>query len=164
MKKIKLFYFALLMTTWIILTCSLNPYQLLLGAASCLIVALFTHGLIPESANMFINFKAIPVLGWYAALLVADMVKTNVIIAGRLLKLQPSSEHESMTFQSSMDNPLAVTMLANTLSLIYDSAVVTMGARSGELLVQYAVMPNRDGGSLIRERINKYQALLGKLS
>jgi len=164
MKKTKLFYFILLMLTWIILTCSFNPYQLLLGAATCVIVTLLTHGLISDSTNVFISMRAVPVVLWYMVLLAIDIVKTNVIIAGRLLLPHPVSETKTMVFQSSLSNPLTVTLLSNTLSLIYDTAVVTVSVRTGELLVQYVVQPDRDAEELIRKRTAKYQVLLGKLS
>lgn len=164
MKKTRLLYGALLMLTWIILTWSLNPYQLLLGAASCLIVALFTYGLIPESARLFMTPLAAPVLFWYVVLLSSDMLKTNVFIAGRLLRPEPDTAPGLVTFQLSMDNPLAVAILANTLSLIHDTAVVSLGSRPGELLVSCTSAPNADGSALIAQRIDKYQKLLGKLS
>ena len=153
MNKIKLYYFSVLMFVWIILTWSVNPYQLLLGATACMLVTLFTSGLIPASIQPFTKPAAILILLRYACLLAADMLKTNIIIAGRLLR-QPASTETTMTFQSTLTNPLALTLLANAISLIYDTAVVTMAARTGTLLIHCTATEIR-GESPVRLRIEK---------
>lgn len=164
MNRERFAYVLVLLTIWVILSWSLNPFQLLLGAFVCTVVAVLTRGLVNDTVRPFLTARAAGMMVWYTLLLIADMVVTGLEIVRRLC--HPRADHEATTavLRTSLKNPLALTILANTISLLHDTAVVDVVPSRGELLVQYDVrIVGRDDGAVL-SRYAAYQSILEKLS
>lgn len=155
-------YFFLLFGIWIILIWSLNPFQLLMGAFLCAVVLVLTRSLVAVTVRPFLTARAAGLLLRYSMKLIADVAVTGCDIIQRMC--HPRADHASATvvLRTAFKNPLAMTILANTISLLYDTAVVDVVPARGELLIRYDVSP---GGceEKVLSRYASYQALLEKL-
>lgn len=157
-------YFLMLLGIWAVLCWSLNPFELLLGAFVCVVVVLLTRGLVNDSVRPFLTARAAGMMLWYTLILIADMAVTGLEIVRRLCHPRADRESKTSVLRTSLKNPLALTILANTISLLHDTAVVDVVPSRGELLVQCDVLPGgRDDGAVL-SRYARYQTILEKLS
>lgn len=164
MKRAQIAYGILLCTLWVVLTGSLMPSQLLLGACVAGIVYMCTFRLIPEDAVPYVAFRAGPVLAWYTAVVIAELSATACMLFIRVLRPQPQTAEATAIIALSTDNKIHALLVANALTLTGDTAVIATGAGRAELIVTYE--PGKDGAGehRLKARVRAYESILGRLT
>lgn len=153
---------------WLLISGSLQVKFLIMGAVSCLIIAwvctpLFMIDNISHTKKYFLLGIPLHRLIGYAIWVVKEMILANVDVIKATWKKNLPIEPELLHFYVSMDNPVALSLLANSITLtpgtitlnvsrdnIYEIHALTPGAaegiRSGSMAIKVAKLFGVEAG------------------
>lgn len=120
-----------LLILWLLMVNSLSPGHILLGLALGLAIPYMTREFWPEQAKLR---RPVPLIRYFLVLL-ADILRSNLIVALRILgpthRLQPGF----FTFPLELDDDFAITLLASTISLTPGTVSTHYDAENRTLLI-----------------------------
>jgi multicomponent Na+:H+ antiporter subunit E len=108
-KKQFIFFSLILFGFWIILSGKFDVWHLLIGLATALTVSWLCRSFLLDLPYLKLFFYA----GW----LCRELVKANVEVALIVLNPKMPISPRLVTFKKTMDNPVAHTVLANSITL-----------------------------------------------
>ncbi|MBS3805439.1 MAG: Na+/H+ antiporter subunit E [Oleiphilaceae bacterium] len=116
---------------WLLMANSFSPGHILLGAVLGIAIPFLTHPFWPEQARVR---RPLPLLKYFLVLLV-DIFRSNLIVAGRILGPSRKLSPGFFTFPLELDDDFAITILASTISLTPGTVSAHYDAEQGILLI-----------------------------
>jgi multicomponent K+:H+ antiporter subunit E len=141
-----------LLFLWLLLTDSLSPGQILLGAVLGLLIPLLTSRFWPEMARIRRPFVALKLF----ALLVYDIIVANFVVARVVLGPSDAIEPAFVRIPLDLEGDFAVTLLASVVSLTPGTLSASLDAGRRHLLVH--ALSERDPRALARRIKERYEA------
>lgn len=120
-----------LLLLWLLMVNSLSPGHILLGLALGLGIPFMTREFWPEQARLR---HPIPMIRYFLVLL-ADILRSNLTVAMRILGPQRRLNPGFLTFPLELDDDFAITLLASTISLTPGTVSTHYDAENRTLLI-----------------------------
>ncbi len=121
--------FVLMYLTWILLSGKFDPLLLWLGGISSLLIAYFFHDLLfpnmqPGDMKIFFKFSR------YSPWLILEIVKANFHLLYLVFhpRMNDLIDPHIINFKTDLDSDLAITTLANSITLTPGTITVTVGS------------------------------------
>ncbi len=147
---------------WLLITGSLHLKFLIIGVVSALAVAwicmpLFTVSNRSRTKKYFVLAVRIIPLVCYAIWLIKELILSNIDVAKMVWKKELPITPTVLRFQVHFDNPLAIAMLANSITLT--PGTVTLNANAENIYEIHALTPSAIEGIEQGIMIKKVAAL-----
>lgn len=120
-----------LLLLWLLMVNSVSPGHILLGLVLGLGIPFITRDFWPEQARLR---RPLPMIR-YLLVLLMDILRSNLIVAVRILGPQRRLSPGFFTFPLELDDDFAITLLASTISLTPGTVSTHYDAGSRTLLV-----------------------------
>ena len=123
--------FGALYALWMILSGFFDPFHLILGAACCAFVTFISADLFPPAVRTFRRIKAIFRLLAYLVWFLGEVLKTNIWVFYLVVhpKMGELIDPVVVRFRSRLRSKLALTMLANSITLTPGTITVSVDER-----------------------------------
>lgn len=125
------FLSLVLLLAWLLVTNSIAPGQILLGLVAGLLIPLFTDRFCPDRPRLRHPQR---LLG-YLAMVLFDILVANLVVARLILGPRGRLRSEFVEVPLALSDPLAVTLLASTVSLTPGTVSADLSADRRTLLV-----------------------------
>lgn len=116
---------------WLLMLNSVEPGHILLGIVLGIAIPFITHDFWPEQARVS---RPLPLLKYFVVLLM-DIIRSNLIVAGRILGPSRKLSPGFFTFPLDLDDDFAITILASTISLTPGTVSTHYDAEKRTLLI-----------------------------
>lgn len=146
-----------LILLWIFLVNEVGPGHLLLGALLGVLIPKLTAAFWPERPRL----RRPLLLGRYLVRVLSDILLANVQVARRVLGPMHTLRPAFVEVPLELSNDLAITLLANTVSLTPGSVSADISADRRTLLVH--VMDAPDPDALVGQIKGRYEAPLKEI-
>lgn len=149
---------------WLLITASLEPKFLIMGLVSTVVVAwmcmpiFMLHNQSHTKKYFMLGFSPIKLL-LYTIWLMKELVLANVDVAKAALKKDLPIEPKILYFQCHYDNPLALTVLANSITLT--PGTITVNVSHKNVYTIHALTPGAAQGIMDGAMLKKVAELLG---
>ncbi len=148
---------ALLLVAWLLLQRSVSPGNVLLGTVLALALPAFTRRFWPE----IVSLKRPRVLLGLVAVVLWDIVLANFSVARLAFGPARAIRPGFVRMELDMDNDLAVTVLANTVSLTPGTVSAELSADGRHLVIHYLVCD--DETALVETVKKRYETPIREL-
>ena len=148
---------ACLLVLWLLLNNTLAPGHILLGALLAGLVPLFTARFRPERLCVRCPGKALA----YLLMLLWDITLANLVVARLILGPSARLRPAFVRLPLSLDNPFAVFVLANAVSLTPGTVSTSLSADRRTLLLH--VLDLEDADQLVARIKDRYEAPLREI-
>ncbi len=142
---------AVLAVVWLLLANSASPTNLIGGVLLGVLIPLFTHRFWPERPHP----RRPGVIARYVLRLVTDIVRANLNVARRVLGPNAHLKPAFIAVPLELQNDLAITILASTISLTPGTVSAELSADRRTLLVHCLDVEDTD--ALVREIKQRYE-------
>ncbi|MFO7995405.1 MAG: Na+/H+ antiporter subunit E [Marinobacter sp.] len=147
----------LLAVLWLLMVNSFSVAQMLLGLALGVFIPFITRAFWPEQAR--VHFL-LPLLRYFLILLI-DIVRSNLIVARRIVWYTDQLTPGFVTFPLELDDDFAITILASTISLTPGTVSAHYDSDAGTLLIHALHVTDED--ELVREIKERYERPLKEI-
>lgn len=147
----------LLAVLWLLMVNSFSVAHMLLGLALGLFIPFITRAFWPEQARVQ---HLLPLLRYFLVLLV-DIVRSNLIVARRILWYPNQLTPGFVTFPLELDDDFAITILASTISLTPGTVSAHYDSEAGTLLLHALHVTDED--ELVRDIKKRYEQPLKEI-
>ena len=120
-----------LLVVWLLLNNTLHPGHIVLGLILGIFIPWFTSAFWPER----ISVRRPLTLLRFLAVVIWDIVVANVVVAKLILGRNQSLRPAFFSLELEVDNPLAISLLANTISLTPGTVSCDLSADRSALLI-----------------------------
>lgn len=150
---------------WLLISGSLELKFLIMGAVACLAVAwvctpLFMIDNISHTKKYFmLNIPIIHLIG-YAFWLLKELIMANIDVIKATWKKELPIEPELLHFHVAIDNPIALAMLANSITLT--PGTITLNVSKDNIFEIHALTPGAADGIKSGAMANKVGKLFGQ--
>jgi multicomponent K+:H+ antiporter subunit E len=146
-----------LLITWLLLANSVSPGQLLLGALLGVLIPLFTRRFWPEP----IRLRRPLLIAKFTGRLLTDIVLANLAVARVILHPQVQPRARFVHYPLALGDELAITILANTITLTPGTVAADLSADRTTLLIH--CLDVADEAALIEQIKTRYETLLQEI-
>lgn len=145
--------FSLMLTLlWLLMVNSFSVAHILLGLALGLSIPFITRAFWPEQARIH---HLLPLLRYFAVLVV-DIIKSNFVVARRILWHPENLRPAFIVYPLALDDDFAITILASTISLTPGTVSAHYDAATRTLLIHGLHVPDEEEMiNTIREQYEK---------
>ena len=149
---------------WLLISGNLQLKFLIMGAVACLLVAwvctpLFMIDNISHTRKYFLlNVSLIRLIG-YVFWLLKELLLANIDVAKAVWKKALPIKPELLHFHVAMDNPVALALLANSITLT--PGTITLNVSKGNIYEIHALTPGAAEGIRSGAMANKVAKLFG---
>jgi multicomponent K+:H+ antiporter subunit E len=142
---------------WLLMVNSFSVAHMLLGLALGLFIPFITRAFWPEQAKVR---YLLPLLRYFLVLVV-DIVRSNLIVARRILWYPNQLTPSFITYSLELDDDFAVTILASTISLTPGTVSAHYDSDAGTLLIHALHVTDED--ELVRQIRERYERPLKEI-
>lgn len=150
---------------WLLISGNLQPKFLIIGAVACLAVAwvctpLFMIDNISHTKKYFLlNIPIVYLIG-YVFWLLKELILANIDVVKTVWKKELPIEPELLHFSVAIDNPVALAMLANSITLT--PGTITLNVSKDNIFEIHALTPGAAEGIKSGAMANKVAKLFGQ--
>lgn len=142
---------------WLLMVNSFSVAHMLLGLALGLFIPFITRAFWPEQAKVR---YLLPLLRYFLLLMV-DIVRSNLIVARRILWRPDELTPGFITYPLELDDDFAITILASTISLTPGTVSAHYDSSAGTLLIHALHVTNED--ELVQQIKERYEQPLKEI-
>lgn len=142
---------------WLLMVNRFSVAHMLLGLALGVFIPFVTRAFWPEQAKVR---YLLPLLRYFVVLMV-DIVRSNLIVARRILWHPEQLTPGFVTFPLELDDDFAITILASTISLTPGTVTAHYDSDAGTLLIH--VLHVTDEAELVRQIKQQYERPLKEI-
>lgn len=142
---------------WLLMVNSFSVAHMLLGLALGLFIPFITRAFWPEQAKVR---YLLPLLRYFLLLMV-DIVRSNLIVAHRILWRPDELTPGFITYPLELDDDFAITILASTISLTPGTVSAHYDSGAGTLLIHALHVTNED--ELVQQIKERYEQPLKEI-
>lgn len=142
---------------WLLMVNSFSVAHMLLGLTLGLFIPFITRAFWPEQAKVR---YLLPLLRYFLVLMV-DIVRSNLIVARRILWCPHQLTPGFVTYPLELDDDFAITILASTISLTPGTVTAHYDSDAGTLLIHSLHVTDED--ELVRQIKERYERPLKEI-
>ncbi|MCR8914398.1 Na+/H+ antiporter subunit E [Marinobacter panjinensis] len=142
---------------WLLMVNSFSVAHMLLGLALGVFIPFVTRSFWPEQAKVR---YLLPLLRYFLVLMV-DIVRSNLIVAKRILWYPNQLTPGFVIFPLELDDDFAITILASTISLTPGTVTAHYDSDAGTLLIHALHVTDED--ELVRQIKDQYERPLKEI-
>ncbi|MDX1552266.1 MAG: Na+/H+ antiporter subunit E [Marinobacter sp.] len=142
---------------WLLMVNSFSVAHMLLGLALGVFIPFVTRAFWPEQAKVR---YLLPLLRYFVVLMV-DIVRSNLVVARRILWYPNQLTPGFVTFPLELDDDFAITILASTISLTPGTVTAHYDSDAGTLLIHALHVSDED--ELVRQIKEQYERPLKEI-
>ncbi|MBL3556108.1 MULTISPECIES: Na+/H+ antiporter subunit E [Marinobacter] len=142
---------------WLLMVNSFSVAHMLLGLALGVFIPFVTRAFWPEQAKVR---YLLPLLRYFVVLMV-DIVRSNLVVARRILWYPNQLTPGFVTFPLELDDDFAITILASTISLTPGTVTAHYDSYAGTLLIHALHVTDED--ELVRQIKEQYERPLKEI-
>ncbi|MEP1214372.1 MAG: Na+/H+ antiporter subunit E [Marinobacter sp.] len=142
---------------WLLMVNSFSVAHMLLGLALGVFIPFITRPFWPEQAKV----RYLLPLVRYFMILVVDIVRSNLVVARRILWHPDQLTPGFVTFPLELDDDFAITILASTISLTPGTVTTHYDSDAGTLLIHALHVTDED--ELVRQIKEQYERPLKEI-
>ena len=147
----------LLAVLWLLMVNSFSVAHMLLGLALGVFIPFITRAFWPEQAKVH---YLLPLLRYFLILMI-DIVRSNLIVARRIVWYPNQLTPGFVTYPLDLDDDFAITILASTISLTPGTVSAHYDSDAGTLLIH--ALHVTDEEALVREIKERYERPLKEI-
>lgn len=160
-KKIVLFIVAFI--SWCLLNWVPDWQHLLMGLAAALFVAYITGDLFLESPHMLNPKRYLLFIGKYTPIFIWEVIKANIDVAYRISHPMLPINPGIVKVKTSLKSDVAVTFLANSITLTPGTMTVDVDMDNGFLYVHWIDVKSKDVEEATRLIAQRFENILRKI-
>lgn len=142
---------------WLLMVNSFSVAHMLLGLALGVFIPFITRAFWPEQAKVH---YLLPLLRYFLVLMV-DIIRSNLVVAKRILWYPNQLTPGFVTFPLELDDDFAITILASTISLTPGTVSAHYDSDAGTLLIHALHVTDED--ELVRQIKEQYERPLKEI-
>ncbi len=142
---------------WLLMVNSFSVAHILLGLALGVFIPFITRAFWPEQARVH---YLLPLLRYFLILLI-DIVRSNLIVAKRILWYPNQLTPGFVTYPLELEDDFAITILASTISLTPGTVTAHYDSDAGTLLIHALHVTDED--ELVRQIKEQYEQPLKEM-
>lgn len=142
---------------WLLMVNSFSVAHMVLGLALGVFIPFITRAFWPEQAKVH---YFLPLLRYFLVLMV-DIIRSNLVVAKRILWYPNQLTPGFVTFPLELDDDFAITILASTISLTPGTVSAHYDSDAGTLLIHALHVTDED--ELVRQIKEQYERPLKEI-
>lgn len=162
--KTKIMIFLMAFITWILLSWSYDWQHLLVGFFSALLVVFLTAGVFEGHSFKFNGFKGYMLFIFkYCPRFIWELVKANIDVAYRVMHPAMPIKPGIVKVKIGLKSDLAVTFLANSITLTPGTLTVDVDRKNGYLYVHCIYVKSQDVNEATKNIVSRFEPILKEI-
>lgn len=157
MKHVKGFVLSalLLLAIWLLLTHPFSTEELIAGAVAALVISLIPTGALGVMQDIRVTPRALAAAIGFLASFVVALVRSNLDVAFRVLQPSLPISPGIVRIRTSLQTPLARTLLANAITLT--PGTITVESRADVFYIHWISVAEGDTEEATRRIVGKFE-------
>lgn len=160
MQRIKAFLLSvvLLVAIWLLLTAPFSVQELIAGTTAAVLISLFPGGATRVLQDVRVSPRAVVAAVTYVFVFLGALIRANLDVAFRVLKPSLPIAPGIVRIQTSLETPLARTLLANSITLT--PGTITVETRGDIFFVHWISVGEEDIERATRKIVGRFERYL----